>query len=167
VSAVKNAYAVGKETDAYCTKCKQDRLHNIVALGADGLPVQVECRSCGGVHKYRAPKVAPAAATAKASAAPKTAAGKRVSAKTSKQAASSPTAPANIYKRWEELVGKRAGTPAQRYQVTSAYGRDDVVEHTQFGLGFVLEEIAWNRIKVIFQDAERTLISRHGQKPPA
>lgn len=161
MSAVKNAYAVGKECDAWCTKCKRDTLHNIVALDASGLPAQVECRSCGGAHKYRAPKSAPAAV--KAAKAP---AAKRVSAKTAKQAAS-PSAPANIFKRWEELVGKRAGTPAQQYRVTSAYGPDDVVEHTQFGLGFVLEELAWNRIKVIFQDAERTLIARHGQKPPA
>ena len=56
---------------------------------------------------------------------------------------------------------------AQSYAVTGAYGVDDVVEHSTFGLGFVLEATAWNRIKVIFQDAERTLIARHGQKPQA
>jgi len=163
MSAVKNTYAVGKECDAWCTKCKRDTLHNIVALDASGLPAQVECRSCGGGHKYRAPKAPVAAAAAKAKAP-----AKRVPAKTSKQAAAAAAAaPAAIYKRWEELVGKRAGTPAQRYAVTQAYGVEDVVEHTQFGLGFVLAEPAWNRIKVIFQDAERTLIARHGQKPPA
>ncbi|MCC6621879.1 MAG: hypothetical protein IT385_11525 [Deltaproteobacteria bacterium] len=162
MSAVKNAYAVGKECDAWCTKCKRDTLHNIVALDASGLPAQVECRSCGGGHKYRAPKAPVAAAAAKTAKAP----AKRVPAKTAKQQAAA-ALPAQIYKRWEELVGKRAGTPAQRYIVTESYGPDDVVEHTQFGLGFVLESTAWNRIKVIFQDAERTLIARHGQKPPA
>jgi hypothetical protein len=84
----------------------------------------------------------------------------------SKGATAAPT-PAALYKRWEELVGKRAGTTAQRYKVTAGYGADDVIEHTQFGLGFVTEELGWNRIKVLFQDAERTLLARHGQNPPA
>lgn len=159
------AYAVGKECDAFCTKCKRDTLHNIVALDAKGLPAQVECRSCGGAHKYRAPKAAPAAAAAAPRA---TAARKTVGTAAKKGSkAAAPPAPAQVYKRWEDLLNKRAGVTAQAYSVTEAYGVEDVVEHTQFGLGFVTEATAWNRIKVIFQDAERVLISRHGQKPPA
>lgn len=168
MSATKTAYAVGKECDAFCTKCKRDTLHNIVALDAKGLPAQVECRSCGGAHKYRAPKSAPAeAAAAKSPAARGATPRKAVGTKSKNAKVAAAPLPAQIYKRWEELVGKRAGVAAQRYAVTAAFGADDVVEHTQFGLGFVTEEPAWNRIKVLFQDAERTLISRHGQKPPA
>jgi len=163
MSAVaKNAYAVGKETDAYCTKCKRDTLHNIVALDAKGIPAQVECRSCGGGHKYRKP--------ASAAPAPRTATRKVAGTGTKKvsaKAAAAAALPAQIYKRWEELVGKRAGVTAQNYTVTSAYGQNDVVEHKQFGLGFVVEETSYNRIKVLFQDAERVLVARHGQNPPA
>ncbi|MFO0746338.1 MAG: hypothetical protein U1F43_11780 [Myxococcota bacterium] len=162
MAAPKIAYAVGKECDAFCTKCKRDTLHNIVALDAKGLPAQVECRSCGGAHKYRAPKSAPAATPA-----PRAAARKTVGTTKGKSKTPAVPLPAQIYKRWEELVGKRAGVTAQRYVVTASFGADDVVEHTQFGLGFVTEEMAWNRIKVLFQDAERTLVARHGQKPPA
>jgi len=159
------AVTAGGECDAYCTKCKRDTLHNIVAMDATGkTPAQVQCRSCQGTHKYRAPKDAPVAAAGKKAAAP-------AKAKTAskKGAAKTPAAPspAMLYKRWEELVGKRAGTTAQRYKVTAAYGADDVIEHSQFGLGFVTEELAYNRIKVLFQDAERTLLARHGQNPPA
>jgi len=157
------ALSTGGECDAWCTKCKRDSLHNIVALDATGkTPAQVQCRSCQGTHKYRPPKDAPAAVTAKKKATKKPATKKSASAK----ATAAPT-PAALYKRWEELVGKRAGTSAQRYKVTAGYGADDVIEHTTFGLGFVTEEIGWNRIKVLFQDAERTLLARHGQNPPA
>ncbi len=158
------ALSTGGECDAWCTKCKRDTLHNIVAMDATGkTPVQVECRSCKGTHKYKAPKDSPAPAAAKKTATPK------AKSTTKKSAAKSPAAPtpAALYKRWEELVGKRAGTTAQRYKVTAGYGADDVIEHTQFGLGFVTEELGWNRIKVLFQDAERTLLARHGQNPPA
>ncbi len=158
------ALSTGGECDAWCTKCKRDTLHNIVAMDATGkTPVQVECRSCKGTHKYKAPKDAPAPAAAKKTAATKT------KSTSKKAAAKSPTAPtaAALLKRWEDLVGKRAGTTAQRYKVTAGYGADDVIEHTQFGLGFVTEELGFNRIKVLFQDAERTLLARHGQNPPA
>jgi len=160
------ALTTGGECDAWCTKCKRDTLHNIVAMDATGkTPAQVECRSCKGAHKYRPPKESPAAVAAPAA---KKAAAKKTGTKkagTSKVAAAA--TPAALYKRWEELVGKRAGTTAQRYKVTAGYGADDVIEHTTFGLGFVTEELGWNRIKVLFQDAERTLLARHGQNPPA
>ncbi len=159
------ALTTGGECDAWCTKCKRDTLHNIVAMDASGkTPAQVQCRSCQGAHKYRAPKETPAPAAVKKAAAPKKKTGTKKA--TSKGATAAPT-PAALYKRWEELVGKRAGTSAQRYKVTAGYGADDVIEHTQFGLGFVTEEVGWNRIKVLFQDAERTLLARHGQNPPA
>lgn len=156
----------GGECDAWCTKCKRDTLHNIVAMDSTGkTPAQVQCRSCQGTHKYRAPKDTPVAKIVAAKATgSKASGGTKKASSGSKQAAA--TSSGSIYKRWEELVGKRAGVPAQRYDVRSAYGPDDVVEHTQFGLGFVIEDLGFNRIKVLFQDSERTLLARHGQKPP-
>jgi hypothetical protein len=153
----------GGECDAWCTKCKRDTLHNIVAMDSTGkTPAQVQCRSCQGTHKYRAPKETPVAkALAKA---PKAKAAGTKKAADKKSAAPST---ASIYKRWEELLGRRGGNQAVPYKVTAAFGYDDVVEHKDFGVGFVIEEVAYNRIKVLFQDSERTLVARHGQKPPA
>jgi hypothetical protein len=128
-------------------------------------PAQVQCRSCQGTHKYRPPKDAPKVekATTKSSSSSKAAATKKAAA----SARSAAAATENTFKRWEELISRRAGTTEKAYNVTSAYGADDVVKHSQFGLGFVLEELNFNRVKVLFQDAERTLVVRHGQKPPA
>jgi len=141
------AETAGGECDAYCTKCKRDALHNIVAMDATGkTPAQVQCRSCQGTHKYRAPKSAPAVTKKAAAPKAKSTSKKALAAKT--PAAPSPAA---LYKRWEDLVGKKAGVTAHRYKVDAAYGADDVIEHKQFGLGFVTEEVNWNRIKVLFQ----------------
>jgi hypothetical protein len=157
----------GGECDAWCTKCKRDTLHNIVAMDSTGkTPAQVQCRSCQGTHKYRAPKETPVA-KALAKGAPKTASAKKAAEKKTAEKKSAANSTASVYKRWEELLGRRGGNQAVPYKVTSAFGFDDVVEHKDFGVGFVIEEVAYNRIKVLFQDSERTLIARHGQKPPA
>ncbi|HFE47306.1 MAG TPA: hypothetical protein ENJ18_17765 [Nannocystis exedens] len=60
------AHQVGKDLDAWCTRCRLDTTHIIVSLKADGLsPKRVECTTCGGQHNYRPPKMAKE--TAKAS----------------------------------------------------------------------------------------------------
>jgi hypothetical protein len=129
-------------------------------------PAQVQCRSCQGTHKYRAPKeaaAAPKAAKVAKTTSPKSAGTKRPSEKGS----GAPQTAEALHRRWQGLVSQRAGTAEKPYAVTSAYGPEDVVKHSQFGLGFIVEEVAFNRVKVLFQDAERTLVVRHGQKPPA
>src|SRR5258708_17991440 len=47
----------GAEVDSYCTKCRMDLLHRIIAMN-NGKIIRVECRTCGGHHNYRAPKSA-------------------------------------------------------------------------------------------------------------
>ena len=57
---------VGKDIDAWCTRCRLDTTHIIVSLKADGLsPKRAECTSCHGQHNYRPPKMS--TETAKAS----------------------------------------------------------------------------------------------------
>src|SRR5262245_13687579 len=69
------AYKAGQEIDAYCTKCKMDLLHKIVAV-VDGKPVKVECRTCYTTHLYRAPRAPrPSAATGAGPAATASSAG--------------------------------------------------------------------------------------------
>src|SRR5215213_3546093 len=49
----------GGEVDSWCTKCRMDLLHRIIAM-QNGKIIRVECRTCGGHHNYRRPKDAPA-----------------------------------------------------------------------------------------------------------
>ena len=48
----------GVEVDAYCTRCKMDLTHKIIAV-VGNKPVKVECRTCYGTHNYRPPKSGP------------------------------------------------------------------------------------------------------------
>ena len=45
----------GSEIDAWCTKCRMDLGHRIVAMVKDQ-PKRVVCQTCGSQHNYRAPK---------------------------------------------------------------------------------------------------------------
>src|SRR5215218_6390706 len=46
-------YKPGSEVDAWCTSCKADKMHRIIAV-VNGNPKKVECLSCKGHHLYRA-----------------------------------------------------------------------------------------------------------------
>src|SRR5262245_59704042 len=70
----------GTEVDSWCTKCRMDLLHRIIAVH-NGRIMRVECRTCGGHHNYRRPKSAisesrtPAARAATSTERPRTSAG--------------------------------------------------------------------------------------------
>src|SRR3954447_6599005 len=49
----------GDEVDSYCTKCRMDLMHRIIAMH-NGKIIRVECRTCNGHHNYRKPKSAAA-----------------------------------------------------------------------------------------------------------
>ncbi len=169
-----STYKVGGECDAWCTKCKRDTLHNIIALAAGNvLPARVECRSCHGMHNYAAPKSTPRpkAERSKVSATSreKAASASGVPAKAAKPAKPSPAAltkAANAVRenelRWEGLVARNAAVREQAYSARAAFGPGDTIMHTTFGLGFVVEKAGDQRIKVVFRDAERTLVTSYG-----
>src|SRR5882762_8316192 len=46
---------VGKETLSYCTSCKMDLNHIIVAMKGDRI-AKVQCLTCKKEHNYRIPK---------------------------------------------------------------------------------------------------------------
>jgi len=43
----------GDDIDTYCGRCKEERVHAIVALNAQGGVERVICRTCGSNHLYR------------------------------------------------------------------------------------------------------------------
>jgi hypothetical protein len=161
-------YKVGGECDAWCTKCKRDTLHNIIALAAGNVrPARVECRSCHGMHNYAAPRSAPRAerpradaksrgTTAAATSAPKTP--RAAAAAAAKLSASA----RDTEQRWEALVAANAAVVERPYATKAIFGPGDAIMHAQFGLGFVLERTGEQRIRVIFRDAERTLVTGYG-----
>jgi len=49
---MENKPAAGEHTACYCTKCKMDLGHTIVAMVGDKI-IRVKCRTCGSEHNYR------------------------------------------------------------------------------------------------------------------
>src|SRR2546430_558382 len=52
------------QADPWCTKCRMDLLHRVIAMNGDKI-VRVECLTCRGHHNYRKPKSAPGEAKAR------------------------------------------------------------------------------------------------------
>jgi len=46
----------GDDVDTYCGRCKEDRVHAIIALNAQGEVERVMCRTCQSNHLYREKK---------------------------------------------------------------------------------------------------------------
>jgi hypothetical protein len=136
---------VGGEIEAWCTSCKTDKWHVIVAL-VDGKPVKVECLGCHKQHVYRAH--APGAA-------PKKAASPRA------RAAAAPAAPAPPDDLDEKL---RAGAASARaYSVRERFAVGDFVRHPTFGVGLVTALPAAQKMEVAFADGRKLLMHDRGE----
>jgi len=158
---MRKPFSTGGNCDAWCTKCKLELAHTIVAM-VDGVPVRVICNTCNSEHKYRGPKATSTRSTAGTSSRSSSSSRSPRMTKAEKEAIESAQ---SLRRRWDEQLAKTAGTEQVPYNVKADYTAGDVIEHPKFGLGFVVEETAFNRIKVLFQDAERVLVARHGKKP--
>jgi hypothetical protein len=103
----------GDDVDARCGKCKDVRTHAITALTPQGQIERVQCRTCQGVHNYRAPQKATKRATTT---------GTRTGNSSRSSAANVvPTGPTKIY------------SPQQSFQV------GDQISHPTFGVGLVTD----------------------------
>src|SRR5207302_3841179 len=47
-----HVHRVGGDVDAFCTRCKMELGHTILAM-VGARPVRVRCNTCGGEHNYR------------------------------------------------------------------------------------------------------------------
>lgn len=142
-------FNTGGNCDAWCTKCKLDLAHTIVAM-VDDLPVKVECNSCGGVHKYRPTKEAKEAAKEAKKAA------RAAAKKTSARKKPKPLAAAEV--RWREAMDAHGEGKTRPYDPKKPFDTDEVLDHAHFGLGVVLRPLERQRVRVLFEDTERTLV---------
>jgi hypothetical protein len=99
----------GDDTDTYCGRCKAERVHQVVALNADGTPASVICRTCGNQHRFREKKEPTATAPRAAGA------GRKATAR---------DAPAG---------------PVRAYSPREVYSAGEWVDHPKFGQGKVMQ----------------------------
>ena len=128
-------YAVGENVESWCTKCKLELGHTIVALVED-LPKKVRCNTCNGLHMYR---TKPASRTAK---------GPSRKRKT----------PEDIYNEHIALVTNGDMSNTKKYSMSGNFAKDELVDHPKFGTGIVMSIINTNKIELLFKEGPKLLV---------
>jgi hypothetical protein len=121
---------LGDDVQAYCGRCKEERLHHVIALHSDGQIERVTCNYCQSTHRYRDLQAA--------AAAPKT---RRTTAARSLEA----------------KTRASSNQPARSYSPQEIYAAGDKITHTKFGEGNVVEA-RQGKIDVRFGREMRTLL---------
>jgi hypothetical protein len=149
----------GGEIDAFCTKCKLDLTHRIIAMVGDAVK-RVECKTCGSHHNYRRPKTERDARLAKLE--------KRAE---ERKAVASPggggtkaerAARAEKHEReqtsaWEHAIAGKPTSAFTGYRVSLSFNLGDLIRHPKFGDGVVARVIDQTKVEILFKDGPRTM----------
>jgi hypothetical protein len=154
----------GGEVDAYCTKCKLDLGHRIIAMVGDAIK-KVECRTCGSHHLYRRPKAEKDAAHARAAEKRAERAEARGDGPAAKTGGPRLTAAQKLERSqtasWEHAIAGKPATAFKPYRVTQSFDAGELVRHPKFGDGVVSRVIDRGKVEVLFKDGPKTMA--HGQ----
>src|SRR5436853_5979273 len=131
------SHKVGGDVDAFCTRCKLELGHTILAM-VGSKPARVRCNTCQGEHAYR---------------------GAPVRKKGTWVPAAERAAKAAVTS-WEALLREKDLSRARRYSAKDRYRTDEVVDHPVFGIGLV-QEVRGDKISIAFKADVKTLI--HGR----
>lgn len=137
----------GSEIDAWCTSCRLNLNHRIVAM-VGGAAKKVMCLTCNKSHNYRAPKTAD---EIKPKAAKKKAAAKKPAGRATISATT-------IMREWQEATSNRDPSEFLPYAMTSTFEPGQLVMHPKFGEGLVREELAPQKLSIVFKDGPKTLV---------
>jgi hypothetical protein len=133
--------AVGADIAALCSKCG-DVWHVIVAKVGEQI-VKVQCKECGGYHRYKSPAGAKAAAK--------------------KPSTSRPREPKAVVEKHEApAVAADLSKPVRRYSANDRYEVGERVEHPTFGQGTV-EVIDGQKCTVFFAVGRKVLVHAKGE----
>ncbi|HUJ18025.1 MAG TPA: hypothetical protein VL197_08525 [Nitrospirota bacterium] len=128
--------SVGKNIESYCTKCRLNLDHTIMAMSGEVI-AKVRCKTCGGAHKFRNPHDA-----------------KKVSKPRAKKGAGEVVKTEVI---WEAGLAEAKGKERD-YSMAAKYSVGDVVNHQTFGKGIVVKLYA-NKCDMLFKDKARLMAS--------
>lgn len=147
--------SAGSEIDAWCTKCRMDLGHRIVAM-VGGAPKRVLCLTCNTEHNYRAPKTAkqrdPAVrlrGTRGESEKPAATGGVRAAAKARTE-----------HQRYEIWASKTLGQAVDaftRYSMERTFRVGELVMHPKFGEGYVEQVVEGGKVNVMFREGAKVL----------
>jgi hypothetical protein len=130
---VAEAFKLGAEVEAWCTKCKEMQVHHVLSLGANEKPARVRCNHCDGEHNYR-----PSPPQTRRSSAPSKSSGAK--------------------KKVGLALTDEQKQGARPYQMSGVFQRGDVISHPTFGFGEVTEIRSAQRMVVLFDTSQKLLV---------
>ncbi len=130
----------GDQIVSYCTKCRLDLHHIIVAMVGERI-AKVQCETCRGVHKFRD--------TQKSQ--------KEPAAKRTRSSVKRGDRPDKTEALWETSIKEAKGMELP-YDMAKSYSVGDTVVHAVFGRG-VVQKVFFGTCAVLFKDKERILAS--------
>src|SRR4051812_806815 len=134
--------AVGADVEALCSKCG-DVWHVVVAKVGERI-VKVQCKQCGGYHRYKSPHGAPKEVRQPSMFGPK--------------AQRAPTADRAPGERFEKpAVAADLSKPSRTYRASEKFVVGERVDHPSFGQG-VVEISEPGKITVFFASGRRVLV---------
>ena len=125
---------VGGDVDAFCTRCGLLLGHTVIAM-VGPRPVKVECNTCHAVHAFHGGGGAPRPARER----PR------------------PVA-------FDQLLAARDVAGARRYSPRETYAEGQVLDHPQFGRGFVSALRDGGKAEVTFRGGVKTLVHGRGER---
>lgn len=142
----------GDDVEAWCTRCKMNLNHRVIALTAQGIQ-RVHCLTCLGDHKYYPPKGEKAARLE----AVREKTGVASAARSTRSPAERNSARAES--EWNTFMKDVSPDVfARPYRVTESYRSGEFLEHPVFGTGKVVDVLGAERIEVIFREGRKVMI---------
>jgi len=141
--------SAGSEIDAWCTRCRMDLGHRIIAM-VGVQPKRVICQTCNSQHNYRPPRNSPTPRGTPATP-----------NRPAKAPSQRPTARARTeherLAQWEAKIAGQALTAFTRYAMDRSFRLGQLILHSKFGEGYVAEVLENGKISIMFRDGPRTL----------
>src|SRR5258706_12889256 len=146
----------GAEVDSYCTKCRMDLMHRIIAMN-NGKIIRVECRTCNGHHNYRKPKSAASEPRMATSAARSSSTRPASSGAGSPRKAAAAELERQREQTWEKAVLGQPITAFKAYRSSQTFSLGERIRHGKFGDGYIVRVIDRQKVEVMFKDGPRML----------
>lgn len=133
---------VGKDVLSYCSKCKLNLNHTIVAMKDSQTIAKVKCNTCKTMHAFKDPSQSKTKQT-----------GTRI------KKVASPSASSKIVSVSDLWMDKMSNTTKKStpYSVKTKFTEGDIIDHIKFGPGIV-EKVIDDKIEVVFRHEIKTLV---------
>jgi hypothetical protein len=129
---------VGKDVLSYCTKCKLNLSHTIVAMKDTKHIAKVKCNTCGTMHAYKDPSQSTATKTR------------------TRKTTATPSKVVSVADLWMEGMSNTQ-KKSQAYTIKGSFNVGDIIDHSKFGPGIV-QRVVDDKIEVSFRHEIKLLI---------